>query len=47
MFYNVDVVKNGYTVRKSLSNSYDEDIYIFLQLDDALAWIKTDAVGKA
>jgi len=47
MDYCVKTMKNGFTVEKSHKNPYEEDIYVFLSLDDALAWIKNDSVVPA
>jgi hypothetical protein len=47
MFYNIELVKNGFTIRKSTDQPYNDDIYVFLNLDDALNWIKNDIVVKA
>jgi hypothetical protein len=47
MFYNIDVVKNGISVRKCPDkNAYEEDTYVFLNMEDALAWIKQDSGSK-
>jgi hypothetical protein len=48
MFYNIDVVKNGISIRKCRDkNSYEEDIYVFLTMEEALTWIKQDSANKA
>jgi hypothetical protein len=48
MFYNIQFVKNGLTVDKqNLTDKYETDVYVFLTIEDALAWIKSDATPTA
>lgn len=46
MYYNIDLVANGITVRKGLTTNYEDTIFVFLTMEDALTWIKQDSASK-